>query len=92
MPVEIRKTTITPVDVDHDAIKLYISDAPQDDESATLVLQILVRHRALLTPTLVHLQKEAMAFALDTLTPLIQSLAKETRVHGDPPFKNPKRS
>ncbi len=93
MPTEIRKTTVTPVDADHDVIELHISDAPLDDESATLVVQILVKQRAMLAPALGHLQRAAMKTAQDALMPLLQTLANELQQNGMglyPPPKNPK--
>jgi hypothetical protein len=94
MPIEIRKTIVTPTDDDHDVIQLHISDAPPDDESATLVVQILVKQPAMLAPALGQLQRAAMSAAQDVLTPLLQALAKELQQNGlglYPPPKNPQR-
>jgi hypothetical protein len=94
MPIEIRETIVTPADNDLDVVQLHISDAPPGDESATFVVHIQMKQRALQTPTLAQLQRVTMKAAQDALMPILQGLAQEMQKagQGDAPFKNPKRS
>jgi hypothetical protein len=82
MPIEIRETTVTPIDADYDAVQLRISDAANDEELTSVDLTIFVRIRALRTPTVAHLQRAAMEVAQDALTPLLQDLARELKGSG----------
>jgi len=82
MPIAIRETIVTPFDDDHDVIQLRISDAPLDDESASLQITILAKLRSLRSPTLGHLQRAAMTSAQDALTPILQALAQELTQSG----------
>lgn len=94
MSIEIRETIVMPDDADHDVVQLHISDAASVDESATFDIRILVKTRALLMPTLGHLQRQAMATAQDALTPLLRRLAQEIQEAGyglELPPKNPRR-
>jgi hypothetical protein len=94
MPIEIRETIVTPADDDHDIVEIHISDAPPDDESATFVVRILSKQRALATPTLAHLQRAAMKIAQDEMTALLRDLARELQQNGqalEPAPKNPRR-
>ena len=81
MAIEIRETIVSP-GASGDAVQIHISDAARNDESATFVLTIAAKIRPLQTPTLAHLQREAMKIALDSLTPILSRLATELRESG----------
>jgi hypothetical protein len=81
MAVEIRETTVTPGGAS-DIVLLRLSDVPLDDASGSLQLTILAKLRPLKTPTLAHLQRQAMTVAQDALTPILQTLAKEIQEAG----------
>jgi len=94
MPVAIRETIVAPADGDQDVIQLRISDVASTDESATFDLRILVKTRALLMPTLGHLQRQAMAVAEHSLAALQLQLAREINQAGyglELPLRNPQR-
>jgi hypothetical protein len=93
MPIQIRETIVTP-DATGDVVQLRISDAPLDDESASLQITILAKLRPLQTPTLAHLQRAAMETAQDALTPILTNLASELQQSGygmHVAFKQPKK-
>jgi hypothetical protein len=76
MPIELRETTITPCDGGQ-IVQLHISDAPPDDESATFVVKILAKLPSYETPLLLHVQREAISMAQDSLTPILQEMASQ---------------
>jgi hypothetical protein len=81
MSRDIRETTITP-GAHGDIVQIRISDAPLADESASFQLTILAKVKALQTPTVAHLQREAMKMAQETLTELLQNLMREIQASG----------
>jgi hypothetical protein len=88
MPIEIRQTIVTP-DVSGSVVQLHISDVAPDDEGATFRLVLLAKLPAFQTPSLAHLQREAMKIAQDALTPLLQRLATDLKAGGQD--LNPRR-
>jgi hypothetical protein len=94
MPIAIQQTTVTPDADGQDVIVLHVSDAKLGDTSATLVVQIAAKVRPLKTPTLAHIQRQAMEIAQDSLTPLLTGLAREIQDSGyglQLPPKSPNR-
>ena len=81
MPVTIRETTILAGD-GFDVVQLHISDAAPDDEAATFVVKIHARLPQLPTPTVAHIQRQAMKAADDTLNRILQELAAEIKGAG----------
>jgi hypothetical protein len=90
MPIEIRETIVTP-GADSDVVQLRISDAPLDDESATLRLTLLAKLPASHLPLLAQLQREAMRIAQDGMTNLLRVMATEIRKQDFPlaPMRKP---
>jgi hypothetical protein len=90
MPITIRETTITP-GAGHDVVQLHISDAPPDDESATLRLVLLAKIPSYQAPALGQLQRAAMKKAHDVLMALLPELAAELKKANVPVDPTPKR-
>ena len=76
MAIEIRETIVTP-DATGDVVQLHISDAPQDDESATFVVQILAKLPPLEMPLVAQCQRETLKIAQDALSVILQKTAKQ---------------
>lgn len=81
MTIEIRETIVTPTPRG-ELVQIHISDAPPDDERASFVLKILARTDAFDTPTLAHLQREAMKQAQDVLSGILPKMAAEIQSMG----------
>ena len=78
MPVEIRETTITPAQ-DGIVVQLHISDAPPDDESVGIALQLTAKLPKSQNPLLAKVQRDAMKVAQEALSHLLRALADDAR-------------
>ncbi len=88
MSVAIRETIVTPA-TDHDVVQLRISDVPNDGDTPSFQLTMHAKLRPLLTPTLAHLQRDAITKAQETLNTILKELERNLQGHGNPP---PRRS
>lgn len=81
MPIEIRQCIVTP-GTNGDMVQLHISDAPLGDAAASVALHITATVPFLEAPLLLHLQREAMMVAQQTLGAMVQKTAHEIAAAG----------
>lgn len=81
MPVEIRQCIVTP-GTNGDIVQLHISDAPLGDSAASVALHLTATVPFLETPLLLHLQRNAMKIAQETLSALLDKSAREIAAAG----------
>jgi hypothetical protein len=75
--VEIRATTITP-DADRSIVRLQLSEAPQQAEYATMLLDVTVKLPGYIAPPLMaRLQRQAIRAAMDIFARLTKAFFKK---------------
>ena len=81
MPIEIRQCVVTP-GTKGDIVQLHISDAPLGDAAASVALHITATAPFMEAPLLLHLQREAMKVAQETLGAMLQKTGHEITAAG----------
>ena len=76
MAIEIRETIVTP-DPSGDVVQLHISDVALGDEGGSFRLVLRAKLRPFEIPLVAQLQREAMTFAQEALSSILQKSAKE---------------
>ena len=82
MSIEIRECILTRGAGGGDVVQLHISDAPLGDSSASLALHLTITVPRLEAPLVLHLEREAMRIAHETLGRLLQESAHEITASG----------
>jgi hypothetical protein len=85
---EIRQTTVTP-DADGSIVRLQISDAPLQSESATMLLDMTVKLPEYTAPLLIaQFQRQALRVAMEVLRSferrIIQEIRKQPHIDVEP--------
>jgi hypothetical protein len=82
MPIEIRETTIATDDA-ATTVRLHISDASLDDETASFRLTLLAKLPRYRSPLVVQIQREAILEARNVLGMLAEDLLQDVPPQGN---------